>query len=69
MQHALTGRGEKAFLKLIVERTSDRVLAAHLVGPEAAEIIQGIGIAIRAGATKSVFDATLGIHRRWPRNS
>ncbi|MGH8576930.1 MAG: glutathione-disulfide reductase, partial [Gammaproteobacteria bacterium] len=62
LQHALTGRGEKAFLKLIVERTSDRVLAAHLVGPEAAEIIQGIAIAIRAGATKSVFDATLGIH-------
>ncbi|MGH8564512.1 MAG: glutathione-disulfide reductase [Gammaproteobacteria bacterium] len=62
LQHALTGRGEKAFLKLIVERASDRVLAAHMVGPEAPEIIQGIAIAIRAGATKSVFDATLGIH-------
>jgi glutathione reductase (NADPH) len=62
LQHALTGRGQKAFLKLIMERTSDRVLAAHLVGSEAAEIIQGIAIAIRAGATKSVFDATLGSH-------
>ncbi|MGH8479263.1 MAG: glutathione-disulfide reductase [Gammaproteobacteria bacterium] len=62
LQHALTGHGEKAFLKLIVHRTGDRVLAAHMVGPEAAEIIQGIAIAIRAGATKSQFDATLGIH-------
>ncbi len=62
LQQALTGRGEKAFVKLIVERQSDRVLAAHMVGPDAAEIVQGLAIAIRAGATKSLFDSTVGIH-------
>ena len=46
----------------LVERTSNRVLATHLVGREAPDIIQGIAIAIRAGATKSQFDTTLGIH-------
>lgn len=62
LSQALSGRPERAFVKLIVERAGDRVVAAHMVGPEAAEIIQGIAIALRAGATKSAFDATLGIH-------
>ena len=49
-------------MKLIVDRQSDQVLGAHMVGHEAGEIIQGIGVALKAGATKSDFDRTIGIH-------
>lgn len=58
----LTGSQETTFLKLIVDAGNDRVLGAHMVGPDAGEIIQGIAIAIKAGATKQVFDDTFGIH-------
>ena len=49
-------------MKMIVDRDTDRVLGVHMVGADAGETIQGIGIALKAGATKSVFDATIGIH-------
>ncbi len=62
MKHTLSGRDEKAFMKLIVDAATDRVVGVHMMGPDAGEIIQGIAIAMRAGATKSVFDTTLGIH-------
>ncbi len=62
MKHTMTGRGEKTMMKLIVERASDKVLGAHMVGIDAGEILQGLGIAIKAGATKRDFDATIGIH-------
>ncbi len=62
LKHTLTGRGEKTLMKLLVDRTSDRVVAAHMLGPDAGEIIQGIAVAIRAGATKAQFDSTIGIH-------
>jgi glutathione reductase (NADPH) len=62
LKHTLTGRGEKTLMKLLVDRKSDRVIAAHMLGPDAGEIIQGIAIAIRAGATKAQFDSTIGIH-------
>ena len=62
MKHTLGGRDEKTLMKLIVDRASDRVIGAHMVGPDAPEIIQGVAIAIKAGATKQVFDATMGIH-------
>ena len=62
LKHTLTGNNEKTLMKMIVDRDTDRVLGVHMVGPEAGEIIQGIGIALKAGATKSVFDATIGIH-------
>jgi glutathione reductase (NADPH) len=62
LKHTLSGRPERTLVKLVVDRRSDRVLGAHLVGPEAGEVIQGIAIALKAGATKAVFDATLGIH-------
>ena len=62
MKHTLTGRNERTFMKLIVDPASDRVVGAHMAGPEAGEIIQGIGIAVKAGATKAQFDATVGIH-------
>ncbi|MEX2207245.1 MAG: glutathione-disulfide reductase [Myxococcota bacterium] len=62
LRHTLTGSDEKTMMKLVVDRASQRVVGAHMVGPEAGEIIQGIAIAIKCGATKANFDATLGIH-------
>jgi glutathione reductase (NADPH) len=62
MKHSLSGRDEKTFMKLIVDQASDRVVGAHMMGPDAGEIMQGIAIAMRAGATKAVFDTTIGIH-------
>jgi glutathione reductase (NADPH) len=62
LRHTLSGRSEKNFLKLIVDAQSQKVLGAHMMGEYAAEIMQGIGIAIKAGATKADFDATIGIH-------
>ncbi|MFQ5783507.1 MAG: glutathione-disulfide reductase [Alphaproteobacteria bacterium] len=62
MKHTLSGRDERTMMKLIVDRASDRVVGVHMVGPEAGEIIQGIAIAVKCGATKAQFDATVGIH-------
>ena len=49
-------------MKLIVDDTSDRVVGLHMVGAEAGEITQGFAVAMKAGATKAHFDATIGIH-------
>ena len=62
MKHTLSGRDEYSFMKLIVDAASDRVVGAHMVGAEAGEIMQGISIALKAGATKATFDSTIGIH-------
>ncbi len=62
MKHTLTGRNERTMMKLLVNPVDDRVIGAHMVGPDAGEIIQGLGVAIKAGATKAQFDATVGIH-------
>jgi glutathione reductase (NADPH) len=62
MKHTLSGRDERALMKLVVDDATDRVLGAHMVGPEAGEITQGLAVAIKAGATKAQFDSTLGIH-------
>ena len=62
MKHTLTGREERTMMKLLVDGDSDRVVAAHMVGPEAGEIVQGLSVAINAGATKADFDRTIGIH-------
>ena len=62
MLHTLSGRDERTLMKLIVDKASDRVVGCHMVGPEAGEIIQGMGVALKAGATKAQFDATVGIH-------
>ena len=62
LKHTLTGRDERTLMKLIVDPKTDRVVGAHMVGPEAGEIIQGIAIAMKCGATKAQFDATIGIH-------
>ena len=62
LKHTLSGSEERSFMKLIVDRASDRVVGAHMAGPDAGEIIQGLAIAIKMGATKAQFDATIGIH-------
>jgi glutathione reductase (NADPH) len=62
MKHTISGRDEKTFMKLIVDKASDRVVGVHMMGPDAGEIMQGIAIALRAGATKATFDTTIGIH-------
>jgi glutathione reductase (NADPH) len=62
MAHTLSGRDERTLMKLVVDRASDRVLGAHMVGPDAGEIIQGMAVALTCGATKAQFDATIGIH-------
>ena len=62
MKHTLSGRDERTLLKMIVCRSSDQVLGIHMVGPDAGEIVQGLAVAMVAGATKAQFDATVGIH-------
>ena len=62
LRHALSGRKEKMMVKLVVDRASQRVVGAHMVGPDAGEIIQGVAIALKCGATKATFDATIAIH-------
>jgi glutathione reductase (NADPH) len=62
MKHTISGREEQTFMKMIVETATDRVVGVHMMGPDAGEIVQGIAIALRAGATKAVFDTTIGIH-------
>ncbi|MDX1270149.1 MAG: glutathione-disulfide reductase, partial [Oceanisphaera sp.] len=53
---------ERTLMKLVVDADSDRVLGCHLVGPDAGEIIQGLAVALKAGATKQTFDDTIGVH-------
>jgi len=58
----VTDKKERTFMKLVVDRASQRVVGAHMIGADAGEIIQGIAIAVKLGATKAQFDATIGIH-------
>ncbi|SEF33808.1 glutathione-disulfide reductase [Variovorax sp. NFACC27] len=62
LRHTLSGSSERTFMKLVVEKTTDRVLGLHMVGADAGEIVQGFAVAMRAGATKAIFDGTVGIH-------
>jgi glutathione reductase (NADPH) len=62
LRHAMTGRDEQTMVKLIVDKSDDRVLGVHLVGPDAGEIVQGFAVALRCGATKKQFDQTIGVH-------
>ncbi|MEQ9452391.1 MAG: glutathione-disulfide reductase [Pseudomonadales bacterium] len=62
MKHTLSGRDERSLMKMIVQRSTDKVLGIHMVGPDAGEIVQGLAVAMVAGATKQQFDATVGIH-------
>lgn len=62
LRHTLSGNTERTLMKLVVDAASDRVVGIHMVGADAGEIIQGFAVALKAGATKAVFDATIGIH-------
>jgi glutathione reductase (NADPH) len=62
LKHVLTGRERRTLMKLVVDRASDRVVGCHMVGEDTPEMIQGVAVALNAGATKAVFDATIGLH-------
>ena len=62
LYHTVSGQEERTLMKLVVDRDSDRVLGAHMIGEHAGEIVQGVAIAIKMGGKKSDFDATVGIH-------
>jgi glutathione reductase (NADPH) len=62
LKHTVSGREEHSCMKLVVDRETDRVLGCHVVGTDAGEIVQGLAIALKCGATKAQFDATVGIH-------
>jgi glutathione reductase (NADPH) len=62
LKHTMGANQEKIFMKLVVDAASQRVVGAHMIGPDAGEVIQGIAIAVKLGATKAQFDATIGIH-------
>ncbi|NQD92605.1 glutathione-disulfide reductase [Pseudomonas sp. CrR25] len=62
MKLTLTECQERTLMKLVVDADSDRVLGCHMVGPDAGEIVQGLAVALKAGATKQIFDETIGVH-------
>ncbi len=62
MKQTMTDSLERSLMKLVVDADTDKVLGCHMAGPEAGEIIQGLAVALKAGATKRIFDDTLGIH-------
>ncbi len=62
LKHTLSGSTERTLMKLIVQDATDRVVGLHMVGPDAGEIVQGFAVAMKAGATKAMFDRTIGIH-------
>jgi glutathione reductase (NADPH) len=62
LRHTLSGSSERTLMKLVVDEATDRVVGLHMVGAEAGEIVQGFAVAMKAGATKAIFDATIGIH-------
>ena len=62
MKHTLSGSDERALMKLIVQRSTDRLVGAHMVGADSGEIMQGIAAAMKAGITKKILDSTIGIH-------
>mmetsp|Transcript_42466 Transcript_42466/g.108676 ORF Transcript_42466/g.108676 Transcript_42466/m.108676 type:complete len:88 (-) Transcript_42466:79-342(-) len=62
MKNTISGNPGRAFMKLIVDANSDKVVGVHMVGPDAAEIMQGMGVAVKMGVTKTQLDTVVGIH-------
>jgi glutathione reductase (NADPH) len=62
LKHTLSGSSERTLMKLVVDDATDRVVGLHMVGPDAGEVVQGFAVAMKAGATKAIFDSTIGIH-------
>ena len=62
MRFTLSGGGDRMTIKLIVDRKTDKVLGCHIFGPDASEIVQVVAVAMKMGATKAQFDATIALH-------
>ena len=62
MKATLSAANTRTFMKLVVDGATDRVVGCHIVGPDAGEMIQLLGIAVKMGATKADFDATMAVH-------
>lgn len=62
LKHTLSGRNTTIFMKLVVDRDSDKVVGCHMIGDASGELVQLLGVAIKAGATKAHFDATMAVH-------
>jgi len=62
MKNTISGRGERSYMKLVVDAASDKVLGLHMIGTDAAEIVQSLAVAITMGASKRDFDATMAVH-------
>ncbi|HYK78989.1 MAG TPA: glutathione-disulfide reductase [Micropepsaceae bacterium] len=62
LKHTLSGRDERSMMKLVVDAKTDKVLGCHIFGPEAGEMVQLVAIALKMGATKAQFDATVSVH-------
>ena len=62
MKNTISGSAEQTMMKLVVAKSSQKVVGLHMVGPDAGEIVQGFAVAIKMGATKKDFDSTIGIH-------
>ena len=62
MKNTLSGNPSRSFMKLVVDRDSDRILGMHIAGRDSAEMMQGFAVALKMGAKKADFDATVGIH-------
>ncbi len=62
LKHTVSGSSGRTRVKLIVDTASDKGVGLHMVGPDAGEIVQGFAVAMKAGATKALFDSTIGIH-------
>jgi glutathione reductase (NADPH) len=62
MKATLSGRDTRCFMKLLVDGTTDHVIGCHIVGPDAGELIQAVGVAVKMGANKADFDATMAVH-------
>jgi glutathione reductase (NADPH) len=62
MKNVLAGRNERSLYKLVVDEATDRLVGAHMLGPDAPEILQALAIAVKAGLTKSQLDQTVALH-------
>ena len=62
MRNVLAGRNERALYKLVVDAATDKVVGAHMIGPDAPEVLQAVAIAVKAGLTKAQFDDTVALH-------
>jgi hypothetical protein len=62
LKHTLSGSTERTLMKLVVDDATDQVIGLHMVGPDAGEVVQGFAVAVKAGATKAIFDSPIGIH-------